>query len=114
MALAAADLVVCRAGASALGELTHFALPAILVPYPHAWRYQRVNAEWLADRGAALMLKDELLETELLSLVRSCLSDRDRLAQMRARAQALSRPDAADRLAAVLRSLAGHSAEEGP
>jgi UDP-N-acetylglucosamine--N-acetylmuramyl-(pentapeptide) pyrophosphoryl-undecaprenol N-acetylglucosamine transferase len=112
-ALAAADLAVCRAGASTLGELPHFGLPAILVPYPHAWRYQRVNAEWLANQGAAMMLKDELLETELLSVVRNCISDRHRLAQMRIQARALSRPDAAASLAAELRSLAGYGAEEG-
>jgi UDP-N-acetylglucosamine--N-acetylmuramyl-(pentapeptide) pyrophosphoryl-undecaprenol N-acetylglucosamine transferase len=106
LGLAAADLAVCRAGAMTLGELPFFGLPAVLVPYPHAWRYQRVNAEWLAGRGAALVLDDERLAEELLPTVRDLLSDRERLAQMGERARALARPDAAARLAAELQALA--------
>ncbi len=105
-ALASADLAVCRAGASTLGEMPFFGLPAVLVPYPHAWRYQRVNAEWLTKRGAAVTLRDEQLEHELLPTLRRLLKDRERLARMGDRAEALSRPDAADRLAQSLLTLA--------
>ncbi len=102
-ALAAADLAVCRAGASTLGELPHFGLPAVLVPYPYAWRYQRVNAQWLAARGAAVVLEDARLGEDLVPTVRSLLEDPAGLAQMRERASALARPDAAERLAEILR-----------
>jgi UDP-N-acetylglucosamine--N-acetylmuramyl-(pentapeptide) pyrophosphoryl-undecaprenol N-acetylglucosamine transferase len=104
-ALASADLTVCRSGASTLGELPFFGLPAILVPYPHAWRYQRVNAEWLAERGAAVMVRDEQLACELLPTLERLLMDPDRLAQMEQQARALSRPDAAARLAENLLTL---------
>jgi len=106
-ALAAADLAVCRAGASTLGELPYFGLPAVLVPYPYAWRYQRVNAEWLASRGAAVILEDARLKEELVPTVRSLLGDSARLSEMRERARALARPDAAQRLAQLLVEIGG-------
>ena len=112
MALAAADLAVSRAGASILGELPCFGLPAVLVPYPHAWRYQRVNAEWLAARGAAVVLEDGRLSEALLPTVRGLLANPGRLAEMRKRSRALARPDAAARLAECLRTLATGDAEE--
>jgi UDP-N-acetylglucosamine--N-acetylmuramyl-(pentapeptide) pyrophosphoryl-undecaprenol N-acetylglucosamine transferase len=61
LALAAADLVVSRAGASTLAELTALGKPAILFPYPyHRDRHQHANAQVLADRGAAIWLEDRL------------------------------------------------------
>lgn len=112
-ALAAADLAVCRAGASTLGELPAFGLAAILVPYPHAWRYQRVNAEWLVSRGAAVMLEDERLGAALVPTVRDLLRDPRRLAEMGTRSRALALPDAADHLARQLRELAGAPPRSG-
>jgi UDP-N-acetylglucosamine--N-acetylmuramyl-(pentapeptide) pyrophosphoryl-undecaprenol N-acetylglucosamine transferase len=105
-ALAAADLVVSRAGASALGEYPLFGLPAILVPYPYAWRYQKVNADYLARRGAALRLNDEDLAGRLADEVRALLGDPRRLAQMRAAARAAARPGAAERIVDELAALA--------
>lgn len=110
LALAAADLAVYRAGASTLGELPFFGLPAVLVPYPYAWRYQRVNAAWLVERGAAVRLDDEQLAEELLPTLRQWLDDRSRLRDMAARMRALARPDAAARLADELCKLAWRGA----
>jgi len=101
-AMAAADLVICRAGASILGESPYFGLPSILVPYPHAWRYQKVNAAWLTDRGAAVVLEDAALPAQLASTARSLLLDGPRREAMAAAARALARPDAAQRLAELL------------
>ncbi len=107
LALAAADLAVSRAGASVLGELPLFGLASILVPYPHAWRYQKVNADYLANRGAAIRMDDERMAQDLLPTIRSLLGDSERLSQMRAKAAALAQPDAARRLAVELVRLAG-------
>ncbi len=104
-ALAAAELVVSRAGASTLGEFPYFGLPAILVPYPYAWRYQKVNADWLAERGAAAILEDARLGAELFPLIQTLLADEARRAAMARAAAALARPDAAQQLATLLRSL---------
>lgn len=101
-ALAAADLVVSRAGASSLGEYPHFGLPAILVPYPFAWKYQKVNAAWLAERGAAQVLADEDLPANLSQSILSLINDRGRLEGMREASKALARPAAAGLIADLL------------
>lgn len=111
LALAAADLVVARAGASALGELPLFGLPAALVPYPHAWRYQRLNAQHLASRGAAVVLDDAALADELLPTLRALLADAARLREMSAAARRLWRPEAAQTIASELLRAAGRRAE---
>jgi UDP-N-acetylglucosamine--N-acetylmuramyl-(pentapeptide) pyrophosphoryl-undecaprenol N-acetylglucosamine transferase len=100
-----ADLVVARAGASMLGECPAFGLPAILVPYPHAWRYQKVNADYLAQRGAAVRLDEHELSERLLPLVLDLLRDRARTTQMSKAAAGLDRPDAARRLAQLIAGL---------
>jgi UDP-N-acetylglucosamine:LPS N-acetylglucosamine transferase len=105
-ALRAADLVVSRAGAATLGEFPAFGVPAILVPYPHAWRYQKVNADYLAQAGAAVYLRDEDMAAELLPTIRRLLGDDQALRQMGAKMRELDSPDAARRLADILLDLA--------
>jgi len=106
-ALAAADLVLSRAGASSLGEYPFFGLPAILVPYPYAWRYQKVNADFLVEKNAAIILQDEVLEDKLLSVVKDVLLNKNKLESMRAAMKILSQPNAADSIASQLVKLAG-------
>ena len=82
-----------------------FGVGAILVPYPHAWRYQKVNADYLAARGAAAWLNDEDLKMKLTAAIRELLRDPERLAAMRVASRALAVPDAAARLANELLQL---------
>jgi UDP-N-acetylglucosamine--N-acetylmuramyl-(pentapeptide) pyrophosphoryl-undecaprenol N-acetylglucosamine transferase len=105
-AYAAADLVVSRAGASTLGEFPYFGLPAILVPYPHAWRYQKVNADYLVRQGGAVMLEDERLSETLLPTIREIMGNTSRRTQMAAQMKSLAVPDAADKIADILLQMA--------
>jgi UDP-N-acetylglucosamine--N-acetylmuramyl-(pentapeptide) pyrophosphoryl-undecaprenol N-acetylglucosamine transferase len=104
-ALAAADLVVARAGASVLGEFPALRLPSILVPYPHAGKHQEANANYLAERGAALILLDVDLPLQLASMILELLEAPDRLAAMSQGAAKLARPDATSNIIRELRHL---------
>jgi UDP-N-acetylglucosamine--N-acetylmuramyl-(pentapeptide) pyrophosphoryl-undecaprenol N-acetylglucosamine transferase len=106
-ALASADLVVSRAGASTLGEFPFFGLPAILVPYPYAWRYQKVNADHLAEHGAAVIVKDERLQEDLLIVVKDLLENPAKRKAMSASMRSLAKPQAAQAIAAQLLDLGG-------
>ena len=101
-ALASADLAVCRAGASTLGELPLFGLPAVLIPYPYAWRYQKINAGYLAEHGAALVLEDSRMNEELLTTLSVLLADRFKLGSMQKAMYALAERDAAKRIAQII------------
>jgi UDP-N-acetylglucosamine--N-acetylmuramyl-(pentapeptide) pyrophosphoryl-undecaprenol N-acetylglucosamine transferase len=106
-ALATADLVIARAGASTLGEFPFFGLPAVLVPYPYAWRYQKVNADYLAQRGAAILVRDELLQVELLQVVKDLLNNPSKRMAMQTAMRRLERPRAAEAIAEQLLELGG-------
>jgi UDP-N-acetylglucosamine--N-acetylmuramyl-(pentapeptide) pyrophosphoryl-undecaprenol N-acetylglucosamine transferase len=104
--LAAADLVLSRGGASALGEYPVFGLPAVLVPYPYAWRYQKVNADYLSSRGAAVTVEDADLAGRLLPTVAEILGNPERLEAMRAAMRGLARPGAAEQIGQEILALA--------
>jgi len=106
-ALASADLVLSRAGASSIGEYPFFGLPAVLVPYPYAWRYQKVNADYLVRQNAAVLLQDELLEDKLLSVLKNLLNNRSKLKEMSEAMKSLSKPNAAEIIADQILKLAG-------
>jgi len=105
-ALAAADLVVSRAGASTLGEYPLFELPAIVVPYPYAWRYQKVNAEFMVEHDAAVMLLDDTLNTTLLKTIDQLMLDKNKLSRMRKAMAALAEPQAAMQIAELINEVA--------
>jgi UDP-N-acetylglucosamine--N-acetylmuramyl-(pentapeptide) pyrophosphoryl-undecaprenol N-acetylglucosamine transferase len=112
-AMRLADLALTRAGASTLGELPVFGLPAVLVPYPYAWRYQRVNASYLTRHGAAIQIEDSKLASEIVSRVTELIADKERLAEMSKAMQALAQPDAASRIAGLLSSLSTTPSQGG-
>lgn len=114
LALAAADLVVARAGASTLGEFPALSLPSVLVPYPHSGQHQDVNADFLVARGAALKIADAELNVRLGDLVIRLLQDAMTMQKMRQAAASLARPDAAARIAQELRHLAAGKRDSGP
>jgi UDP-N-acetylglucosamine--N-acetylmuramyl-(pentapeptide) pyrophosphoryl-undecaprenol N-acetylglucosamine transferase len=105
-AYASADLVVCRAGAMTVAELAAVGAASVLVPYPHAVDdHQTVNARFLAERDAAvLMPQSELTADRLAGLVGGL--DRGRLLEMAARAREAARPDATARVADVCEAIA--------
>ncbi len=105
-AYTAADLVVARGGASAVGELPLFGLPAVVVPYPYAWRYQKVNADFLVRHGAAVMLPDEQLASDLQNTILNLIRSPERMQQMRRAMTSLAAPQAASKLAKLLSELA--------
>ncbi|MBN1122271.1 MAG: UDP-N-acetylglucosamine--N-acetylmuramyl-(pentapeptide) pyrophosphoryl-undecaprenol N-acetylglucosamine transferase [Anaerolineae bacterium] len=111
LALAASDLVVSRAGASTLGEFPLFDLPAILVPYPHAWRYQKTNADYLDSRGAAVRLDDDKLHDQLTTRI-TALLEPSQLIAMSTASGALKRPGAAARIASLLLDVAADASAQ--
>jgi UDP-N-acetylglucosamine--N-acetylmuramyl-(pentapeptide) pyrophosphoryl-undecaprenol N-acetylglucosamine transferase len=107
--LAAADLVVARAGGSVM-EIAAAGRPAILIPYPHATAdHQTTNARWMADGGAAVVIPDSELTPERLSgEIATLLADEDRLREMSIAARRLAKPNAAERIAREVIGAVGH------
>ncbi len=102
--LAAADVIISRAGATSLAEISARAIPALLVPFPHATEdHQTTNARAWVDAGCALMMPDDELGTEAFrDQVRRLLDDGDLRASMAAAARSQKTADAAAKLADVV------------
>jgi UDP-N-acetylglucosamine--N-acetylmuramyl-(pentapeptide) pyrophosphoryl-undecaprenol N-acetylglucosamine transferase len=97
-----ADLIISRAGASALAEILAFGKPSILLPFPHATaNHQEHNARVVEKAGAALVELDSD-PNDLWNKTLSLLSDEEKLEKMAVAAKGLGMPDAADRIAAVI------------
>jgi len=111
-ALAASDLVLSRAGASALGEFPLFSLPAVLVPIPFEKHIQHLNADFLSNRGAALILEDEEMNSTLLPALQELMKDQQRRDGMAAAMSKLANPKAAKHLANILLDLADSERKE--
>lgn len=121
VALSAADVVVSRAGASTLAELSLLGKPSVLLPYPyHKDRHQHANAQVLVEAGAARVLEDRrdpaLNRGPLLGVLREIMSDEDLRGRMASGARTLARPNAAADVAVWLEARASDRArplEEG-
>jgi len=107
LALAVADIVVFRAGAVGLAEITARGIPSILIPYPYAAEnHQEFNARVLEKAGAAVLIRDfELTGPVLHTTIMELVENRDRLLRMAAASKKLGRPQAARDIAQAALSL---------
>jgi UDP-N-acetylglucosamine--N-acetylmuramyl-(pentapeptide) pyrophosphoryl-undecaprenol N-acetylglucosamine transferase len=105
-ALAAADLVVGRAGSSTLAEVAAFGLPMVVVPYPHAAGHQRRNAEEMVRSGAARLVEDADFDADALLAAAAIVENRKEHDAMAAAARSLARPGAADAVAELVMAAA--------
>ncbi len=102
-----ADLIICRAGATTLAEITAVGKPAICIPYPYAADgHQDLNAQTLCEAGAALCFKErDLGAVSLASNIEALMEDPMRLSEMATRSKGLGKPDAAKDIAASILDL---------
>lgn len=107
LALAAADLAICRAGAMTVAELSAVGLPAVYVPLPHGNGEQGLNARPLAEAGGAVLVDDaELNPGKVVEVVVAILTDSQRLAAMSTAARVAGHPEADDVLAKIVLEIA--------
>ena len=105
---AKADLIVCRAGAGTISEITARSKPAVLVPYPHAADdHQTYNAAALADAGAAIMISDRDLSSESMAeIIEYFKNNPEKRRTMAEKAGQLSTPKADETIAAIIMAMA--------
>lgn len=103
-----AFLVIARAGATTLSEITAVGLPAILIPYPYAGAHQLENARWLQNKGGAVLVEERELNAEKLTgLILGLIQDEEKLARMAKKAKEAAVPLAAELVAERVEKLAG-------
>ena len=109
--MAAADVIICRSGASTISELTYLGKPAVIVPSPNVVNHhQEKNADVLAKAGAArVLLEGQFTGEELYDTVRSMLGDAEALREMHEASLALGVTDATDRITSIVLGLAGEN-----
>ena len=101
---ALADLMICRTGAMTIAEITAYGLPAILIPHPYSTGdHQRINAQAMESKGAAIVIDDKELTGELLAKkLIDLLEDEQTLEQMAASSRSLGKPNAAEKIAQAI------------
>ena len=99
--LAIADLILCRAGASTLAEITAFGVPAVVVPYPYATdNHQEKNARYIEDNGAGIcLLEKDTDEEKIAEVICGLFADRNKLDTMSRNSKLLGHPDATKKTA---------------
>jgi UDP-N-acetylglucosamine--N-acetylmuramyl-(pentapeptide) pyrophosphoryl-undecaprenol N-acetylglucosamine transferase len=102
----AADLVISRAGASTLSEVSAVGVPMILVPYPYAGGHQRLNVSPYESAGAAIVIPDEEVEGRLRGVLTSVIDDEARYRKMVEAMRGLGRPYAAEEVVRLLHEAA--------
>ena len=114
-AYAVADIVVSRAGATTLAELTALGKPAILIPYPYAaGQHQELNARKLLEMGAAKMIRDSELKGEsLANNIREMYTNETMRAEMQRNSRAVGRPEACSKVVDIAMSLVKQSSVSG-
>jgi UDP-N-acetylglucosamine--N-acetylmuramyl-(pentapeptide) pyrophosphoryl-undecaprenol N-acetylglucosamine transferase len=102
-----ADLVICRSGALTVCEIAAAGLPAIFVPFQHKDRQQYLNAQYLAESGAAVIIEQPYFSPEtLLDALKPLIADRHMLMEMAIRAKSKATPTSAQRVAEVVAEVA--------
>ena len=106
----ASDMIICRAGASTLAELTFIGKPSILIPSPNVTaNHQEKNARMLENAGAARVLLEGQFDSEMLyNTILTMVNNREMLSEMSENAASISQADAADRICDVIHSLVRH------
>jgi len=105
-----ADLIICRSGALTVAEVSAAGLASILVPYPFAIDdHQTENAKYLAEKGAAILAKqDDLTQESLAQVLEALINNRDQILDMSNKARSLAMVEATEKVAIICADIAGY------